>query len=114
MFDRCFDDTAHRDCDPGQSGYRNPDRGKTTGTVWNGTTKSWLRVYIRSSLPSQDGQKGPSSNGSGKVHDIGPAGSVPVCVQGSSAFQKRYDRVFKKGGIIHAKKKYTDHRSTKP
>lgn len=114
MFDWYFGDTAHRDCDPGQSGYRDPDRGKTTGTVWNGTTKSRLRVYIRSSLSSRNGQKGPSSNGSGKVHDPGSVGSVPVCVQSSPAFQKGYDRVFKKGGIIYAKEKYTDHRSVKP
>ena len=86
MFDRCFDDTAHRDCDPGQSGYRDPDRGKTTGTVWNGTTKSRLRIYIRSSLSPRNGQKGPAPNGSGKVHDPGSSGSVLVCVQGPSAF----------------------------
>ena len=53
MFDRYFDDTAHRDCDPGQSGYRDPDRGKTTGTVWNGTTK--VGCEFISDLPYHSG-----------------------------------------------------------
>ena len=58
--------------------------------------------YIRSALSFQNGKKDTQSNGFESAYNLGITGYVLVCVQDPSAFQKRDDRIFKKGGMIHA------------